>query len=239
MSNGTVPNPSPTPKASSWVHKLDGIELTKAEWEFICGMADEINSASAQNGVSTGIIAGILLDENRRYDFFDGLQDIEADFLILYEGWLEDLETFLWENTTGEDLLDTSFGQAQMNLGTIQDLIENGYLDEPDGWDDEDNRQDILLQLAENESRAAELVAARLKQTIDHWNAGGVDISNLDDILGTLYSLGLTGASGVNDDPQPNERGTTIAEYADALSDLLLEGCAQGWDAYQEAANNE
>lgn len=192
-------------------------QLTNGE-KHIFTLRNEINTAAAESGVDPSLVAAILLDEYNRRGPEDSIQDLEARFIIAYEGWLESTEVFLWESMFG-DLDTTSFGDAQMNLGTAEDLVENGYVDEPADWDSD--RLDSKLRLTTNSQMAPYLVAGRLRQTIDHWSNGGVDISNMPDILGTLYSIGLTGQSGVNPDPRPNPRGTQIAEYMPRMSVIL------------------
>jgi hypothetical protein len=57
-------------------------------------------SAAATSDVSAGLIAAILYDENQLRDVSDSLQDTEARFIILYEGWTENTEVKLWETVT-------------------------------------------------------------------------------------------------------------------------------------------
>jgi hypothetical protein len=90
-----------------------------------------------------------------------------------------------------------------------------------------------LMNMLLNESMAPTLIAARVRQTIDHWNAnasvngyGPVDISHRPDILGTLYSIGLTGDAGVHGDPQSNSRGRDIVNSMPRMRELLT---AQSW----------
>ena len=50
-------------------------------------------------------------------------------------------------------------------------------------------------------------------------------ISNKLEILGTLYSIGLVGRSGVNPYPQANEHGEKIAsELREKVKQILVDG---------------
>jgi hypothetical protein len=184
----------------------------------IYNLRSQIKSAAASQGVDANLVAAILLDEYNRRGWEDSLQDTEAQFIIAYEGLLEDAEVGMWEATVG-DLATTSFGDAQMNLNVVEELVDKGYVDKPADWDSD--HLDSSLKLATNRQMAPTLVAARVKQTIDHWKKGGVDISSNYAVLGTLYSMGLTGRSGVNPNPQPNARGTQIDGYRSRMGQIL------------------
>ncbi len=181
-------------------------------------LKEQIKSAASAQGVDANLVAAILLDEYNRRGIEDSLQDTEAGFIIAYEGMLEDAEVAMWEATVG-DLATTSFGDAQMNLNVSEELVNKGYVAKPADWDSD--HLDSSLRLATNSQMAPTLVAARIHQTIDHWNAGGVDISRNYAVLGTLYSMGLTGRSGVNPNPQPNARGTQIDGYRSRMGQIL------------------
>jgi hypothetical protein len=184
----------------------------------IYNLRSQINAAASAHGVDARLVAAILLDEYNRRGLEDSLQDTEAQFIIAYEGALERAEVGLWESTVG-DLATTSFGASQMNLNVVEELVDKGYVNKPADWDTD--HLDSSLRLATDNNMAPTLVAARVHQTIDHWKASGVDISTRPEILGTLYSMGLTGRSGVNPNPQPNARGTQIAGYMPRMGQIL------------------
>ncbi|UWX63551.1 hypothetical protein [Deinococcus rubellus] len=100
-----------------------------------------------------------------------------------------------------------------MKSGTLARLGAEGYLKVP-----ADARQGRQLLLSDTEPPL--LVAACLRSTLDHWQRGGVDLLKRPAVLGTLYSLDLTGKRGVHADPQPSARGKAIATHAERLSRL-------------------
>jgi len=173
-------------------------------------LKDEIKAAS--NGAATPeLIAAILADEANRRDYMDDLGDKEAWFILKYEGKLEDIERYLLAHTFGP-IEEISLGKAQMNPEVVIDMVEQGYIPKPDGW--ENDKLDISLQWLLDDNKAPELVAARINQTVDHWKEGGVDISNRPEIIGTLYSIGLEGKDGVRINPEFSDRGSEIAGMA-------------------------
>jgi hypothetical protein len=197
--------------------QMRGNGLTGGE-AHIYGLRTQINAAARAQGVDASLVAAILLDEYNRRGFEDSVQDTEAAFIIAYEGWLEDAEVGMWEATMG-DLATTSFGDSQMTLNVAEELVNRGYVDEPADWDSD--HLDSSLKLVTDSNMAPTLVAARVHQTIDHWQNGGVDISTNYAVLGTLYSMGLTGRSGINPNPQPNARGTQINGYRTRMAQIL------------------
>jgi hypothetical protein len=172
----------------------------------------ELILAAGQYQVPAGLVAAVLIDEIQRYNLFDRLQDMVARGLVNGKGWSRQILARLWAKLSGEPLADQSFGLAQMNLGVLCLLVDSGGVQAPEQYQPGD--LSVLLEMLLDERKAPFLVAARLRQIIDHWQAGGVDLSNRPDILGTLYSIGLEGARGVHPDPQPNRRGMAIAEAA-------------------------
>ena len=192
-------------------------ELSTDE-RFIYGLRAEINAAGTAD-VSPGMIAAILADENRRRDTWDAVQDIEAGFIIWYEGLVERFEVAAWGATTGKSVETQTFGAAQMQPQVVQELVDGGYLSTPANWTGDE--LDRSLELLTDDAQAPTLVAARLQQTVDHWRAGGVDISGRPEILGTLYSIGLHSSAGVHPDPHPNQRGTAIAATIPRLECVL------------------
>ncbi|GAB4544453.1 MAG: hypothetical protein OHK0023_01280 [Anaerolineae bacterium] len=166
-------------------------------------LRDEIKAAAAILGVSPELVAAIIYDELQKKDNNDNLQE--------------------WAALFGIGVKDTwSLGVAQMQIQTVYDLVEAGYLVKPDGWND--NKQDIAIRWLLEPKNAPYLVAARIKQTMDYWQQRGVDISQRPEILATLYSIGLTGQSGVNPNPQPSDRGNEIVGTMGRMGELLNGG---------------
>ena len=172
----------------------------------------ELILAGKQYQVPAGLVAAVLVDEIQRYNLIDRLQDMVARALVNGKGRPRQILARLWEKLSGETLAGQSFGLAQMNLGVLRQLVESGRVQVPEGWHTED--LNALLEMLLDERKSPFLIAARLRQIIDYWQVGGVDLSMRPDILGTLYSIGLEGVRGVHPDPLPNERGRAIAKAA-------------------------
>ena len=54
-----------------------------------------------------------------------------------------------------------------------------------------------------------------MRQTVDHWNNGGVDLTQEPEykaILATLYPQGTTGQRGVHNSPAPDYTSNRILE---------------------------
>lgn len=202
-----VPFPVPTPEKGTGL---------PSNWDTISQFA------KPEKGITPELIAAVLKYEKDHRDFTDGVADLEARFIMWYEGWVEDLEVALLNTTlglAGESFDKISFGAAQMNPEVVRELVEKGYISKPDNWDDD--QRDAILTVLLDESKAPMLVAARLEQIYDHWLAGGVDISNRPDVLGNLYGMGLEGKKGVHDNlddnqgPRGEEIQQTVSDFAD------------------------
>lgn len=165
----------------------------------IVALQPAILKAAAEFNVSPRLIAAIIYDELKEMDFLDHMQNMLAVLQLTQD--------------------ERSLGIAQMQVRTVYDLVEKGYIPKPDGW--ESNRQAAAIALLLNEQTASMLVAARVRQTIDHWEAQGVDISQRPEILATLYSIGLEGERGVNTTPESNERGDAIRANMRRMGELL------------------
>ncbi|TSA84615.1 hypothetical protein FNU79_10280 [Deinococcus detaillensis] len=171
--------------------------------------ANAVQRAAIRFQVDAGLIDAILADEAARWDMADTLQNALMKVLVALPprpaGRLQRFAAWL----TRRPLTTHSLGLAQMKLGTLQEVARSGFLPLPAGQ--QEQIRFLLDPLA-----APYLVAARLRQTLDHWQASGVDLSCRPEILGTLYSLGLTGKAGVHAEPQPSSRGLEIAALAGA-----------------------
>jgi len=194
---GGTPTP-PQQQQQTWNPDID---------KQIKAICSDIKGAASYRGVDPALVAAIIYDEISRRDAGDDIQDNIASGIF------------------GSTLSDTSsLGIAQMQIQVVQELADKGYIDIPDMQNQlgrQLSKKEAIIQLLLNPSFAPHLVAARIQQTIDTWKKGGVDISNRPEILGTLYSIGLTGSSGVNPNPQSNERGDGIKASIDHMNDLL------------------
>ncbi|WP_375765762.1 hypothetical protein NR798_29135 [Archangium gephyra] len=188
--------------------------MTKNE-RLIFDLRSQITRAANQYTVNRDLVAAIIYDELTRRDWKDDAQDIEAGAFLMAQGVTKGVHLLA---LTAMRIEDQSFGISQMNVGTVYELVAAGLIPTPNGWTY--NKLDQTLLLLLNKEMAPTLVAARLRQTIDYWKnwkKGGVDISNRPEILGTLYSKGLTGDNGVNPNPQPNARGLEIVKTMSAM----------------------
>lgn len=171
------------------------------------------------NKIESDLIGAIIIDELQRRDFSDSMQDIEAKFIKYYEGGLEDVERWLLKNTFKE-IENISLGSSQMKPNVVFDLVHNDYIEKPDNWSMD--KLDISIKWLLDPRMSAKLVAARVEQTVEHWAEGGVDISNRPEIIGTLYSLGLTGEGGVHGSPKSTKRGERIGNELKNLAKKIL-----------------
>ena len=188
-----------------WTERWNALRLRQVAFDTRTRL--HIQQAAAEYRVSPGLIASILADERLRLDPADRLQDkLMRLGERLPEAWRERLLNLL-EKALGRSAETFSLGQAQMKGTTLQTLAKAGYVNV---MDDVAARRALLL----NDRQAPALVAAYLRATADHWQAGGVNIEARSDVLGTLYSIGLTGTQGVHAQPQASARGQAIAEHA-------------------------
>jgi WXG100 family type VII secretion target len=163
-----------------------------------------IISSARHFNVPSSLVAAIIYDEMSEYDAItDRFLDQVAKFNLL---------DFLISD-------DRSLGIAQMQVRTVYELVERGYILKPAGWDGDKKR--IAVEYLLDDRVAPMLVAARLRQIADHWQRKGVSISNRYDILATLYSIGLEGARGVHPNPEPSERGAKIARTLKRMAELV------------------
>lgn len=175
-----------------------------------------------QGEISAELIGAIMLDELQRRDWLDHIQDIESRFLNSYTRPLKNMGRWLLSRML-KPIDDISLGPAQMKPSVIEDLIQEELVAKPENWDNQ--KIDISIKWLLDPHKSAELIGARLEQMVRHWAKGGVDISNKPEILGTLYSIGLVGRTGVNPNPQANERGEKIAtELRKKVRQILVEG---------------
>lgn len=170
--------------------------------------ASRIRGAGKEYDIDSVLVGAILEDEGNRRGVEDFFQ--------------ERLMSFFSQDTVE----DWSIGDSQMKFETLYDLVDNGYIEKPDNWDSD--RFDLAKDMLTDDDLAPTLVAARLRQTIDYWEAqGGPNLSERPEILATLYSIGLTGDQGVHSNPQPSERGKGILELFDDVREKL-DGDRQG-----------
>jgi len=166
-----------------------------------------LHAAADEFGTPAELIASVLADEQVRLDAWDTIQELTVRFGLrlpkrLAAGWWRLLG---W--ICGRPVDSFSLGRAQMKPSTLRQLGTLGYLDVP-------AMPEAQWRMVLDDSLAARLVAACLRATADHWAAEGVMILNRPEVLGTLYSLGLTGANGVHRYPAASARGEGIARHA-------------------------
>ncbi len=163
--------------------------------------------AARRYRVDAGLIAAILADEAARWGLTDQLQHSWARLICVLPQRPAKRLIHLTEALLRRPLGTHSLGRAQMKLATLHEVARSGLIHLP-----VHPRDQIRLLL--DPQAAPSLVAARLRQTLDTWQASGIDLSRRPEILGTLYSLGLSGKAGVHPQPQPNRRGLKIAAVA-------------------------
>ena len=192
-----VPAPTPTPLPKGLPSNWKDIE----------------KASKAEKGITPELIAAVLEYEKEHRGFEDTIEDIEAKLILWYEGKLEDFEISAFNKylaTKGQSLDTISFGPAQMNPEVVKDLVNNGYIPKPENWDTD--QTDVILKMLLDKQQAPALVSARLEQIYDHWQDGGVDLSDRPDVLGNLYGIGLEGNQGIHADLNENQgpRGEDI-----------------------------
>lgn len=170
-------------------------------------VAPALTLAARRYRVDAGLIAAILADEAARWGLADQLQHGWARLICALPQRPAERLINLTETLLRRPLGTHSLGRAQMKLATLHEVARSGLIHLPAHPQDQ-------IRLLLDPQAAPPLVAARLRQTLDTWQAGGVDLSRRPEILGTLYSLGLSGEAGVHPHPQPNPRGLKIAAAA-------------------------
>ncbi|WP_161882505.1 DUF1402 family protein [Deinococcus alpinitundrae] len=163
--------------------------------------------AARRYQVDAGLIAAILADEAARWGLADQLQHHWAQLICALSRRPAERLIQLTETLLRRPLGTHSLGHAQMKPATLHELAHSGLIRLPAHPQDQ-------IRLLLDPQTASSLVAARVRQTLETWQAGGVDLGHRPEILGTLYSLGLSGKSGVHPHPLPNRRGLKIAAAA-------------------------
>ncbi|UWX62722.1 DUF1402 family protein [Deinococcus rubellus] len=163
--------------------------------------------AARRYGVDAGLVAAILADEAARWGVADQLQHGWARLICALPARPAQHLINLTEPLLRRPLGSHSLGRAQMKLATLHEVARSGLLSLP-------ARPQEQVRMLLDPQAAPSLVAARLRQTLDHWQADDVDLTRRPEILGTLYSLGLSGQAGVHPHPQLTRRGLKIAAVA-------------------------
>lgn len=188
-----------------WTERWNALRLRQVTFD--SQTRHNIQQAAEEYRVQPGLIASILADERLRLDLADRVQDKLLRLgERLPEAWRARL-LHLLEKALGRSAETFSLGQAQMKGTTLQRLATSSYVSVKD---DVAARRALLL----SRRQAPRLVAACLRATADHWQAGGVNLESRPDVLGTLYSIGLTGKQGVHAHPVATARGQAIADHA-------------------------
>jgi len=186
-------------------------ELRLRQVIFSAQAQHEIVQAAEQFKVPAALIASVLADERTRLDAADHLQSVLMRLSFTLSPRRADLLIAFIERVCGRSVESFSLGRAQMKGHTLIRLGKEGYLNVPV---DARERRQLLL----SDAQAPVLVAACLRSTADHWQRGGVNLLERPAVLGTLYSLGMTGVRGIHPDPQASGRGQAIAAHAERLS---------------------
>lgn len=167
----------------------------------------EIRQAALDSGLQPELIASVLADEHARLDLFDFLQNRLMRLGLGLPRPVSAVFLRLLERVCRRSVDSFSLGLAQMKSSTLAQLGRLGYLEVP-------TTQKEQLRTLLDPALAPGLVAACLQATADHWAMHGVPLHHRPDILGTLYSLGLTGSRGVHAWPEASARGEQIARHA-------------------------
>ncbi|HNT78767.1 MAG TPA: WXG100 family type VII secretion target [Anaerolineae bacterium] len=210
----TDANPAASPVNIASLSKNEGV---------VANLHEQINEAAAKYGVAPALVATILYDELQRRGMEDPYQDHQAQSIIDAEGNLEADEVRNLERVIGlwpfdgsirpEPIEKQSFGMAQMNVETIQTLIDQEYLDAPEGW--ADDPLDSVLKMSLDNTMAPILTAAYVKWLTDYyWQVHGLDLSNQPDILAEAYSRGLNIT-------ESSKRGKAIADNRERMEAIL------------------
>lgn len=189
----------------------------------------DIQRAAGRYNLAPALIASVLADERVRLNAADRIQDRVMRLANALPSVQGQRLLNLAERLCGRSAETFSLGRSQMKPTTLALLGHLGYLPVPT---DPQGQRGLLL----DNRRAPVLVAACLRATADHWRAGGVNIEGRPDVLGTLYSLGLTGPRGVHSHPQANARGGAIAAHARWLEERRI-FCPAGVKAIAPAIN--
>ncbi|WP_019011800.1 hypothetical protein [Deinococcus aquatilis] len=166
-----------------------------------------IRQAAKRFKVPAPLIASVLADERIRLNLLDHVQDklLRLSVRLPERSAHRLLGLLTW--LCGRDVDTFSLGMAQMKPATLSRLGRLQYLTVP--LTALGRRAQLL-----DDTQAPLLVAACLRATADYWQKGGVSLEGRPEILGTLYSVGLTGARGIHSAPQPSARGQAIADHA-------------------------
>ncbi len=167
-----------------------------AEYSLISKYARDIIKAGEMYNVDPVIIAGCIYAEQVLNLDIEDLGDILCIF--------------------GRN---TSVGLGQMTIETAYLLEDKGYVSKTDTWIGPFfyfRRQLVISRLFNNKTNIT-YVAAYLRYLIDVWSVA-IDISNMPDILGTLYSGGekIPHAS-----PESSHFGDYVASVYNHLYEIL------------------
>lgn len=210
---------------------------------------DAANAPKVKGKVSPSLIAAIMWDEIVGNDKIakkfgsegyskDDFKDETNDF-FLFEG--HTYGPFQISIATAVSVIEGGYVKAPIDYDTFFENIDPKYAYHDNEGRPVKRNNGLYLKDLGKEKLEAELTkfpfavkvsAGRLAQTIDFWNVppdnngenGGSDLRYADEILGTLYSKGLVGSNGVNDDPTPNDRGLGIANKSKEFNELFFEG---------------
>lgn len=199
-----------------------GSKLVKS---ILYSLRNSIKDAGAQKrypDITPEMIAGILYDEIYFANFLDDWQNIGAELSLTNDSFKKTFGRFLVSFYAGLKSLDeVSIGIAQMQVRTLQRLVEQNYLDMPPNWSKDST--DTAIKFLLDPAKAPYAVAAELQRIVDLWRAGSVDISKNYPVLLYLYTVGGVTAKGVNPNPQSDPEGAGVrkASYLPLLNKFL------------------
>jgi len=172
------------------------------------------------------LIGAIILDVMQQHHDIrivkKALVDTEANFIEVYEGTPEKFERWALKTFTGRSIENLGIGLAHMAPLTVYDLVDNGYLRKETNW--ANDNLDISIKWLNNEERVPVLVGARLARISQFWynqSVGEIDISKRQDILSSLYYVGLATRRGVHGNPEANSDGIRIVSLIPKVKSLL------------------
>ncbi len=173
------------------------------------------------NKIHADLIGAIMLDELQRRDWLDLLQDVEARLITSqYGSTITKIEQRILSKVL-KPIAEISLGPAQMKCFVVAELVQEQLITKPPNW--ENNQLSISIKWLLDPQKSAELIGARLEQTVRYWAKNSVDISSQPAILATLYSIGLVSNAGVHHNPTASKRGERINHELRKIVQKILE----------------
>ena len=160
---------------------------------------EEIIAAGKEFNVDPAIIAACIYVEQ-----------------VLNVNWMDSLSDLLCYS------FDTSIGIGQVRVSTAILVEDNGYMEQSQGFYANQlyiSREEVVATTLADDKANIRYVAAYLAYWQDRWS-DTLDISNMPEILGTLYNLG-DNANEPNTSPKSNSFGRHVG-VAYGMMKMLL-----------------